>query len=351
LIAELARVFPHTHNTAIAPAWVASEMQPDEPRGSSDSNHGVEPCTIESASNAPCVALAAQALPAACKIVAASISDWGRVAGQWLLEALQEHDGPWRLHVFSQHFRGAPVGRRRCQLIADQLHELLRKKQRRLVRTERPAGGPWADEEAFVQIALVGADHGFCSVCLPPMRQRLRRIVTPFPGGVVEIAADGEAPSRAFAKLLEAELRMDRRISAGESCVDLGSSPGSWAYVALNRGAKVVAVDRSPLRTDLMANPALEYHRGDAFQYQPPAPVDWLLCDVIAAPARSIELLEQWLERGWCRRFCVTIKFRGDSDDSELEPLKARLAATCGNFLLRRLSNNKNEVTAAGTVD
>ena len=267
------------------------------------------------------------------------------------MTALQDHAGPWRLHVFGSPYPGGAVGAGRAQLIAEQVHEFLRKKQRRLLRSQQPAdAGAWAEGESIVQIALVSAEQGFCSVCLPTERERLRRVVTPFPGGVVEVEADREAPSRAFAKLLEAERRMDRRISPGQLCVDLGSSPGSWAYMALGRGARVIAVDRSPLRADLMSHSALEFHRGDAFQYEPPQPVEWLLCDVIAAPARSIELLVHWLERRWCRAYCITIKFRGETEDIALEQLKSQLAASGGEFLLRRLTNNKNEVTAMGTI-
>ena len=80
------------------------------------------------------------------------------------------------------------------------------------------------------------------------------------------------------------------------------------------RRARVVAIDRSPLRPDLMANPALTFLRGDAFKYQPPETVDWLLCDVIAFPQRIIDLLQTWIAGRWCRRFCVTIKFRGNAE-------------------------------------
>ncbi|HEV7226078.1 MAG TPA: SAM-dependent methyltransferase, partial [Pirellulales bacterium] len=165
---------------------------------------------------------------------------------------------------------------------------------------------------------------------------------------IVEVAADSAAPARAFAKLAEVEIRLGRRIAAGETCVDLGASPGSWAYLALARGATVTAIDRSPLGDDLMANPRLKFVRGDAFRYEPPQPVDWLLCDVIAFPARSFELLDDWLQRGWCRWFCVTLKFKGADDYPKLEDFKARLAASGAEFFLRRLTNNKNEVTAFG---
>ena len=298
----------------------------------------------------PSVALCSQCLPRAEAIRAESISAWGQAVGQRLIAGLEGHVGPWRLHVFGIHDRDGSVGRRRCQLIRENVESLLQKKRRRLLRTQTAANGPWAPNEALVQVGLTTAASGYFSLCKDPLRFQLRRLIAPFPGGVAEIPADRDAPSRAFAKLVEAELRLGQRISAGQTCVDLGSSPGSWAYVALNRGARVVAIDRSPLRADLMANPALTFLRGDAFKYQPPETVDWLLCDVIAFPQRIIELLQTWVAGRWCRRFCVTIKFRGDSEYPLLEPLKSWLVAYGAEFILRRLTNNKNEVTAIGEV-
>ena len=99
-----------------------------------------------------------------------------------------------------------------------------------------------------------------------------------------------------------------------------------------------------------MANPALTFLRGDAFKYQPPETVDWLLCDVIAFPQRIIDLLQTWIAGRWCRRFCVTIKFRGNAEYPLLETLKNWLDAAGVEFILRRLTNNKNEVTAIGAV-
>jgi 23S rRNA (cytidine2498-2'-O)-methyltransferase len=263
---------------------------------------------------------------------------------------LDGHIGPWRLHVFGVYGADGAVGRRRCQLIRENIEALLRKKQRRLLRTQTVADEPWSDGEALVQAGLATTGSGYFSLCEEPMRFQLRRMISPFTGGAVEIAADRQAPSRAFAKLIEAELRFGQHISKGQTCVDLGSSPGSWAYVALQRGARVVAIDRSPLRSDLMANPALTFLRGDAFAYRPTETVDWLLCDVIAFPQRIIELLQSWIAGRWCRRFCVTIKFRGDSEYASLEPLKAWLADAGVEFILRRLTSNKNEVTAIGEV-
>jgi 23S rRNA (cytidine2498-2'-O)-methyltransferase len=63
--------------------------------------------------------------------------------------------------------------------------------------------------------------------------------------GVRPVAADKTAPSRAFAKLIEAEQRLGRAIRRGETCADLGASPGSWIPVPFD-AARVAAVDRSP---------------------------------------------------------------------------------------------------------
>ncbi len=332
LVGELGRVFPHARYTPIAAGWVAGEMPPGEPVG------------------VPSVALSMQCIPVATAVEAKSIAVWVEAAGEQLIAGLANHNGPWRLHVWGVYRPGGPIGPRRAALIADGIRELLRKKQRRLLRTISAADAPWADGEAIIQIGLVDALHGYFSLCGADQRQRLRRIVSQSPGGIVDVASDQQAPSRASVKLREAEIRMGREIEAGQSCVDLGSSPGSWAYLALQRGARVVAVDRSPLRADLMANPRLTFVRGDAFRYQPPEPVDWLLCDVIAAPERIIELIERWIERRWCRWFCVTVKFQGSDQYGELEPLKAWLDSAGAEFIMRRLTSNKNEVTVMGEM-
>lgn len=332
LIEELQQEFPDSRRERIAAGWVASEI--------ADNRIG----------DSPCIALCNQCLPLAEAVFAKSISEWSMVAAGRIIAGLVEHDAPWRLHVFGVYRSDGPVGRRRCELIRESILSHLRKKQRRLLRTLSADDGPWQADEAFVQVALIKPASGFFSLIDPRERFQYRRLLAPFCGGIAEVPPDKRAPSRAFAKLLEAEMRLGRRIEPGETCVDLGSSPGSWAYVVVNRGASVVAVDRSPLRADLMASPAVEFVRGDAFGYRPPKSVDWLLCDVIAPPQRIIELLQTWVARRWCRRFCVTVKFRGAADYPLLQPLKQWLGGEKVEFILRRLTNNKNEVTVAGEL-
>jgi 23S rRNA (cytidine2498-2'-O)-methyltransferase len=162
------------------------------------------------------------------------------------------------------------------------------------------------------------------------------------------VAVDKSAPSRAFSKLVEAEQRLGLQIRAGETCVDLGASPGSWSYVAVHRGARVTSIDRSELREDLMAHPRLKFIKGDAFKFRPDAQVDWLICDIIAAPQRSIELLLEWLRAGLAKRFIVSIKFMGSDEYPRIDELKSALPELCEDFYLARLCANKNEVCAFG---
>jgi 23S rRNA (cytidine2498-2'-O)-methyltransferase len=269
-----------------------------------------------------------QALLNAIEASAESIKLWSDV----LFRALATlPDGqPWQLHVIP--------ATNRCRLIREALLDRLKQQRRHLLKS-------LGNDGALVQLLLTAPNQGWISVVPPPLP---RQLVSPFPAGLVPVAIDKAAPARAFAKLVEAETRLGRPIANGETCVDLGAAPGSWSYVALQRGASVIAVDRAPLRADLMRHPRLEFRQGDAFRFVPDKPVDWLLCDVIATPDRSMELLLDWLRQRRCRFFVVTIKFKGHEDYPVLERLKMELPALTRSFNLLRLCANKNEACAFG---
>jgi len=273
-----------------------------------------------------------QALLHATEHTAPSINAWA----DWLFAQLPGPDQPWQLHVIPATHR--------CRLIRDALLDRLKRQRRHLLK--QLASGPFMPGQSLVQLLLTAPERGWLSVL--PDAHRYRRLVSAFPAGEVPVASDKAAPARAFAKLVEAEQRLGRQIAGGETCVDLGASPGSWSYVALGRGANVIAVDRAPLRPDLMRNPRLHFETGDAFKYRPAGAVDWLLCDVIAAPERSIALLLDWLQHRRCRQFVVTIKFKGETDYPSLDQLKRELPKYCSDWRLTRLCANKNEACAFG---
>lgn len=325
-------------------------------------------------------AFARQTLPNVVEAHAASINAWAdqiidAVAGVF------PDDQPWCLHLWPQYGEGK-AGRNRCDLIRASLVERLKKKRRHLLRswvqdslspTLSPKianaagnlkGGEKLGEGApktcnadsftpttsLVQCVLTSPETGWLSPATAPLPYQHRAIISAFPQGEIPWAEDKSAPSRAFAKLVESEQRLGRWIERGQTCVDLGASPGSWTYVAAQRGAHVTGVDRSELREDLMRSPLVRFEAADAFKYKPPQTVDWLVCDVIAAPQRSIDLLLEWLREKRMRNFVVTIKFRGTDEYHLLDILKHEAPPLCSEFRLTRLCANKNEVCAFGSV-
>jgi 23S rRNA (cytidine2498-2'-O)-methyltransferase len=334
----------------------------------------------------PYLAFARQWLPEARPVQAASIRAWVDTLFNILLPALPEQQ-PWRLHI-EPHYgvssvarmgarawhsatrpraaRPSPspagtshagsratrthadAGQQRARLIREALLELLKRKRRHLLRQLQPNPDPFTASDSLVQLLLTSPERGFVSVASAPMPFEERHLLSPFPRGQLPPATDKAAPSRAFGKLVEAELRLGRKIAAGEVCVDLGASPGSWTYVAANRGASVVAVDRSPLREDLMHHPSVNFLPGDAFQFKPTRPADWLLCDVIAPPEQTLELLDRWLQNRWCRYFVVTFKLRDEDVARTLPELKRALPALTRELFLTRLNTNKKELSAFG---
>ncbi len=340
---ELARVFPGSQHLVRSPPWIESRLTPAE------------------AAQVPSVAFSAQCLPNAVPVSAASVSAWANAAFQWLLPQLDDGTTlrPWRLHVLSAGDTQDCVPTGRLRLIDQALRQVVKERRRRLWKllVADPLA-PWNDAagdgtagsggESLVQLALATPETGWLSLSHGEERKKLRRCLSRFPAGIIEIANDPSAPSQAHAKLREVQWHLNREILPGETCVDLGGSPGGWSHVALRQGASVVAIDRSPLREDLMSDPKLTFLKQDAFAFAPDTPVDWLLCDVIAFPQRTLELLERWLDHGWCRWFCVTIKFRGADDYPLLETFKAMLSARGSEYSLRQLHSNRNEVTAFG---
>jgi 23S rRNA (cytidine2498-2'-O)-methyltransferase len=294
------------------------------------------------------LAFARQTLPNAIETQAASINAWAdriidAVAGVF------PDDQPWRLHLWPQYGEGK-AGMNRCDLIRASVVERLKKRRRHLLRCMIDSEAIFDEETSFVQCLLTAPENGWLSASIAPQVHAHRQLIYSFPSGRVPLADDKSAPSRAFTKLVESELRLGRFIEREQTCVDLGASPGSWSYVAIQRGAHVIAVDRSDLREDLMSNPRLCFESADAFKYKPPQTVDWLVCDVIAAPQRSIDLLLEWLREKRMRNFVVTIKFKGHDEYALLERLKKEAPPLCAEFRLLHLCANKNEVCAFGVV-
>lgn len=166
---------------------------------------------------------------------------------------------------------------------------------------------------------------------------------SPFPNGEVSFVEDRAAPpSRAYLKLWELFTLIGERPQPGETCLDLGASPGGWSWVLQGLGARVISVDKAPLDPRIAALPKIEYRQQSAFALAPGAVdgIDWLFSDVVCYPRRLLVLIERWLAAGTCRRFVCSIKFQGPTDHETA----CRFAAIPGSRLMH-LHNNKHELT------
>ena len=163
---------------------------------------------------------------------------------------------------------------------------------------------------------------------------------TPFVNGECVFEEDHIGPpSRAYLKLWEAFTRFGRWPVAGETCLDLGASPGGWTWVLAKLGATVTAVDKAPLAPSVAAMPGV-FERQDSAFGMPPEPVDWLFSDIVAYPDRLLALVQRWIEAGAARNIVCTVKFQGQTDHDAADAF----AAIPGGQVVH-LFHNKHELT------
>jgi 23S rRNA (cytidine2498-2'-O)-methyltransferase len=235
----------------------------------------------------------------------------------------------------------------RVALVGSELLRLLTERRRRASRRHvTPDAARWGEGLLLVQVLAVGRAHLLVSAASPRPLPRGGCDLTPWPGGSAPVALDRTPPSRAYRKLEEAFLWLGTVPDANQTCVDLGAAPGSWTLMALRRGARVVAVDRAPLTLPAASTRKLTLVTGNAFTYEPPQPVDWLLSDIVCEPQRAIALVDTWLTRGWCAHLVVTIKFKGSGGYGVLGALDPIFDRVRPRFArVKQLAHNKNEVT------
>ncbi|HEV3031631.1 MAG TPA: SAM-dependent methyltransferase [Polyangia bacterium] len=236
----------------------------------------------------------------------------------------------------------------RVALIERELLALVAERRKRASRRHVSSVAP-ADFDArvsLVQLLLVARDRLLVSAATPRPLPRGGFDLAPWPAGAAPVPDDRAPPSRAYRKLEEAFQWMNAAPGRGETCVDLGAAPGSWTLMAARRGAQVLAVDRAPLAPAVARAPGVTVVAGNAFTYEPPRTVDWLLSDVVCEPARAIALVDDWLSARRCRNLVVTIKFKGRDQYAALaalDPIFARADAALAR--VKHLATNKNEVT------
>jgi 23S rRNA (cytidine2498-2'-O)-methyltransferase len=222
----------------------------------------------------------------------------------------------WCLYAHDHH--------RRAQLLSDQLPHVSARPLRFPEPAPRATLGSWTLLDAHTLLASTHCE-------------------SPFRNGEARFVEDRETPpNRAYLKLWEAFTRLGRHPAAGEICLDLGSSPGGWTWVAASLGARVVSVDKAELAPGVAALPGIDFRRESAFGIDPEAlpPIDWLLCDVACYPERLLQLVNRWVESGRCRNLVATVKLQGRWEPGQTEGFRAIPGSR-----LFHLFHNKHELT------
>jgi len=331
------------------PGWgkaLGEEINRVWPQGSCEGVTGrwMRVCEIHDNAAIPALAFALQTLPNAIVWESASIRQDADAVALRLREIEDKSDQSWQLHVFAP-FEDVAATPGKAKLLGTAIRDSLKRKAKGLLRRLDDQSNFAPETAALAQVSWLKPSELALSWCSASERKGWRRAISPWPGGVAPIGADRRPPSRAYRKLLEAQAQTGREIQKGQTVADLGASPGGWSFVALDRGAHVVAIDRSPLDEPLMRHRRLRFVTGDAFRFRPDEPVDWMLTDVAAYPERTLQLIRDWLTNGWCRSLIATVKFVGDKQYAILEDFKAMLTMNAADFRIRKLLENKNEVT------
>ncbi len=296
---------------------------------------------------------ARQALPDARAVEGPSVRALAEAAYTLVEAAIDGWPGPFLLHAVAHAEPPAGLASRAAG-VARELRALVAARRKRASRRERQpadvatvAGAAAFDHRwMLVQLLALSRDRMLVSAAAPSALPLGGFDLAPWPAGDAPVSVDRTPPSRAYQKLEEAFLWMGAEPGPGDSCVDLGASPGGWTATLRKRQARVVAVDRAPLAPPLAHDPGVATVIGNAFVYTPPRPVDWMVSDVVCEPPRSLALAERWVASGLCRRLIVTVKFKGQAGYGVLADLARRLTAAGARFArIKQLAHNKNEVT------
>lgn len=290
------------------------------------------------------VAFSTVALPHAQLLAEDSISNQAKQIEELILSKLEANQ-TINLDVFSMTYKFGVLEKGRSEIIKEKLMKGLRAKKL------FPAKKKKNMDLAIVQVMVLGDRSIAVSVLNSDEAIKYRTYLSPFVGGFNNVEDNKKAPSRAFKKIVEAQLIMGRKTKEGETFVDLGACPGGWSYIGRQQGANIIALDRSPLREDLMMDEKVEFKKADAFKFVTDKQIEWVVSDIICLPPRIMELIQTWVVSKKCQNFVFTIKFQGEADYPILKEFKELARSLDYKVILKQLNANKNEVTIMGWLD
>ncbi len=298
---------------------------------------------------------AQQWLPDCAELIGASIADLTQELGKALDPILDQNPLPWTLHCFTPDYYSEDSTEYeflsgRAPLLHEKFIQRMAKYRRRAMEKYHE----WSaiDEKRpclVVQVVLVDSDCIWVSAAKRHKSETgkfLPFIRSYSPGS---IAHDPQAPCRSYYKLEEAWQHAGVYPRKNEICVDLGAAPGGWAWAALKRGAKVIAVDFADLKPHVENHPQCEHSLDNGYAFMPAKAVDWMFCDMIVKPMATLGLLDRWLKQKACRKFVVNVKFRGKQPESILTAIdELEKKHSLSRLVVKHLYYDRNEITLIG---
>ncbi|GAB2504466.1 23S rRNA (cytidine(2498)-2'-O)-methyltransferase RlmM [Pseudoxanthomonas sangjuensis] len=202
-----------------------------------------------------------------------------------------------------------------------------------------------------LHVTFVDGDHAFLAVADPADS-------APWPLGIPRLKLLPDAPSRSALKLEEAFLvLLDARerealLKPGMAAADLGAAPGGWTWVLTRHGIRVSSIDNGPLRQHVLDTGLVTHLREDGFHWQPPRPLDWMVCDMVEQPRRVAERMAAWFREGWCRHAVFNLKLPMKKRWDETRLCLDLFAQKAGKPLTARakqLYHDREEITVFAT--
>jgi 23S rRNA (cytidine2498-2'-O)-methyltransferase len=225
---------------------------------------------------------------------------------------------------------------------------------------EDAGGGPAVNAEAktgegILQVFRVAAAEYWVGV------SRLRACEFGFPGGESGVALPPDAPSRAYLKVEEAIRILERAAGgpifrAGETAIEIGSAPGGACLALLERGLRVVGVDRGEMAPAVARHPRYQPVVSNVGGWQPPEDfrAEWFLIDMNAEAAIALRESKHVIEaiRPSLRGIFVTMKLNRPEFAVAAERLAESTARDLGlgTWFLKHLPADHQEMAFFGLV-
>lgn len=153
---------------------------------------------------------------------------------------------------------------------------------------------------------------------------------SPWAGGLYKIELPADAPSRAYLKLEEALAWSGVRPKAGETALEIGSSPGGASHALLRRGLKVIGVDPGEMAEPVASHGGFRHIKvavGGLRREDVPDHVDWLLLDVNLAPQVALHQIKRIVPmvRRHLRGAFFTLKLNEEAFAAEIPAFLERI--------------------------